>query len=394
MRRQTMKIKDVIDYNIMEEFLLAPMEWFEQVGKVTNTADGIFIHRDIGASILAVAHLDSVNDHNHFYVNRFGQDDIVFNTHLDDRLGAYVILNVLPRMGIHTDILLTEGEEVGRSTASHFETDKQYKWMFEFDRRGTDAVHYRYQKTEWTKVLRAGFGSCMYGSNSDINYLSHLKCCGVNVGTGYHDEHDIMAYANVSELISQIGKFMQFYQTHKRTWFEWVDKSYTTTPVTSGTTYHYELPAKTEEPARDEKYNPYEGMVIDLPLDIHEYLNQATGVIEAPTECAFCLKTLKPDNVHVFMGICEECERWAVQCSECEGFYCRTDDPSNIDPDDITAVDDLFYGTCSVCLDYQTRRFNGNYENNRLQNTNDLWDDDEYNAGDEGDTTGRHSGTG
>ena len=39
---------------------------------------------------------------------------------LDDRLGAYIILDLLPKLGINVDVLLTVGEEQGRSTANFF----------------------------------------------------------------------------------------------------------------------------------------------------------------------------------------------------------------------------------------------------------------------------------
>src|SRR5512138_3360870 len=184
-RRKMMKIRDMIDYNRMQEFLNAPVGWFVQFGTPVQTPDGILIYRDVGAQILSVAHLDSVNHEDHFYVNKFAGDDIVFNTHLDDRLGAYVVIDLLPRLGIHADLLLTEGEEVGKSTAQHFKTDKAYKWMYSFDRRGTDVVHYRYNMLPWLDALKTQWKNRIgWGSNSDINYLPHLNCCGVNVGVG------------------------------------------------------------------------------------------------------------------------------------------------------------------------------------------------------------------
>lgn len=344
-----MKLKDHLNYEQIQDTLNAPIESFRSYGKVTETVDGIYVYKDIGASILAVAHLDSVNAHDHFYVNNFAGDDILFSTKVDDRLGAYIILHLLPRLGIHTDILLTEGEEVGKSTAKHFQTGKEYKWMFSFDRRGVDVVHYRYTNKPWVDLLTKHFGKATHGSVSDIDYLSHLKCCGLNIGTGYYDEHHLLAHANMSELVSQVGKFMQFYQTNKRIHYEY--KPYVAPKATYAPppppTYTKlppkEIPVSEEQEQEEDEYNPYAEMKVDLPLDILCYVDNQ-GVIVPPEKCAFCLMRLEPGDTHVFMGICVHCERWAVQCVECEEFFDRLTEPFEDMGDE-----ERFYGLCPVC---------------------------------------------
>lgn len=358
------KIKKHIDYGIMKTFMNAPIDDFQVFGEVTQTPDGIYIHKDRGSNILAVAHLDSVNPYDHFYVNNFAGVDHVFSTRLDDRLGAYIILSLLPELGISTDVLLTEGEEIGKSTAKHFRTDKQYKWMFSFDRRGDGAVHYRYNRAEWLAILKKHFGSVLHGSVSDIDYLSHLGCCGVNVGTGYHEEHHLMAHANMAETASQVGKFMQFYQTHKRDAYPYVSPPppvYTPAPYTlAPTTKEY---PKSEEKEEDDEwdwrdseynyrkalpenhhYNPYDGLYVEVPFDILEYAHKETGVITPPDKCAFCVRDLATITASdVFMGICFECERWAVQCYLCESYFCRKDEPNE------DMGEEMFFGICPVC---------------------------------------------
>ncbi len=360
-----MRIKDTIDYDIMKEYMLAPVEWFRQMGEVQNTVDGIYIYRNMNSKILGVAHLDSVNAHTHFHINDFAGEDYVFNTHLDDRLGAYILLHVLPLMGIHTDILLTVGEETHHSTAKYFTSEKQYNWMYSFDRKGTDAVHYRYTLAAWQTAMRKQW-SIFHGSVSDIDYLAHLHCCGVNVGTGYHDEHDLMAYAIMPETISQIGKFMQFYYINRNLWYEHVPPPSYTAPVPTHT-QTYTAPKNYTScrivEAEEEDFNPYKNMIIDMPLDIESYVTRE-GIIEMPEKCAFCLVPLTKDNVHVFMGICIECEPYALQCTKCFEFYCRTDAPS----DDMG--EELFYGLCDVCFDTDDRRFTSKDENTRFQDPN------------------------
>ncbi len=180
-----MKLKNMINYERMETFMNAPIDWFCQFGKAYDTPDGILIYRDNGSNILSVAHLDSVNDMYHFNVVPFEWGDTVFSTHIDDRLGAYIIIEILPQLDVRADLLLTEGEEKGKSTAAHFTTTKQYNWMFSFDRRGTDVVHYRYNMKPWLDALKVTWDKDInHGSNSDIDYLHKLGCCGGNVGTG------------------------------------------------------------------------------------------------------------------------------------------------------------------------------------------------------------------
>jgi hypothetical protein len=136
----------------------------------------------------------------------------VYSTSLDDRLGVHVILDVLPLLGIRPDILLTDDEEIGCSTAQEFFTDKQYNWMFQFDRRGTDAVCYEFYNMEpyVEECFKLGFGSF-----SDICWLEHLGCGGVNVGTGYYNEHTKNSYANLKHCSAQVERFATFWYAFK-----------------------------------------------------------------------------------------------------------------------------------------------------------------------------------
>lgn len=212
-----------IDYKLMKDVCLSRIESFYPLGKVMDTPDGMYIYRDNPkAKILGVAHLDSVLDLQHFYKLELGKDTLIFNAQLDDRLGAYILLDVLPKMGIQFDLLLTEGEETGRSTAAYFETSKQYNWMFSFDRHGDTTVMYQYDN----KALRADLQSVKLkpdrGSFSDICFLDHLGIRGINVGTGYEDEHSNMCYANIGVTVSQIKKFHHFYELFKDKKYEYV----------------------------------------------------------------------------------------------------------------------------------------------------------------------------
>jgi hypothetical protein len=119
------------------------------------------------------------------------------------------------------DILLTDGEEKGQSTAKYFKPPegKEYNWMFQFDRMGSGAVLYKYSGPDIRTALAIVGLDVFTGSYSDICELGHLECKGVNFGTAYHDYHSMEAYVDRNELLIQIGKFVEFYKMYKDTKF-------------------------------------------------------------------------------------------------------------------------------------------------------------------------------
>lgn len=189
-------------------------------GNVVNTPDGMYVYRDNGASVLAVAHLDTVQPGPRHFGSPPGQPDVVYNAQLDDRLGAYTILNVLPAMGIKVDTLLTEGEESCRSTAAHFWPDKPYNWLIEFDRAGQDVVLYDYETEELVKLLTAAGNDVQYGTYSDISAMEHLGVAGFNWGIGSYCGHFPNAHFKIPEYIAALKRFNRFYQAYKDRQFE------------------------------------------------------------------------------------------------------------------------------------------------------------------------------
>ena len=135
-------------------------------------------------------------------------------TQLDDRLGAWVLLDILPKMGIHCDILLTDSEESGQSTAKYFTDTDRYNWIFEFDRAGTDVVLYEY-KTDQLCELLEGYGFQIgYGSFSDICFLDP-EVSAINFGVGYHRQHTRHCYARLRDTEAMVNRFAQFYSDQK-----------------------------------------------------------------------------------------------------------------------------------------------------------------------------------
>lgn len=171
--------------------------------------DRKYAYRNAGNSVLAVAHCD-FRDCGSAHFHSDGHH--IWSSRLDDRLGVYLILDFLPILGIDCDILLTDHEESSNSTAKDFAESignaHPYNWMFQFDRRGDDAVNYCY--TDMKKHVEKHF-SHGFGSASDISKMEDMEICGMNVGTGYHGEHTLGCYASISEIVSQVNKFFEFF---------------------------------------------------------------------------------------------------------------------------------------------------------------------------------------
>jgi hypothetical protein len=160
-----------------------------------------------------VAHLDTVGSERacRFVVTE-GAGTVVFSQALDDRLGAYIILEMLPKLGLDYDILLTVGEESGQSTAAYFDPPrgKDYDWMIEFDRGGTDVVMYQYDDAEVRQLVKDSGARVGDGSFSDISYLGHLEIKGFNWGVGYQDYHGPRAHAFLDDTFTMVAKYLTF----------------------------------------------------------------------------------------------------------------------------------------------------------------------------------------
>lgn len=230
------------DYSIMKNICLAPVAQFSNIkgAQVKETAHGPLIYIDRGSKILGVAHLDSTTTADgldHFYHLKVGKDEVVFNAQLDDRLGAYIILDLLPKLGITTDVLLTYGEETGNSTGQFFEPKKKYRWMYQFDRHGDDVVYYDYGEKDWNHLLGKYFKRPGHGMFSDICYMEHVGCKAFNLACGYENNHSAWAKADMHVLRDQVERFMKFYQAHRRQYFPHEKKKYT--PKVKNNTYYY-----------------------------------------------------------------------------------------------------------------------------------------------------------
>jgi hypothetical protein len=184
-------------------------------GDPIDDAPNDYYHfRDNGSHVLAVAHLDTV-------VRPQGRVPVFHNTAsgpavvsgaLDDRLGAYVILRLLPELGVNCDWLLTVGEEDGQSTASFFDPGKTYDHVIEFDRAGTDVVMYQYEDRDSRAAVQASGAKMGHGSFSDICYLEQLGVKAFNWGVGYDGNyHSEKGYAILCNTFAMVAKYLRFH---------------------------------------------------------------------------------------------------------------------------------------------------------------------------------------
>ena len=181
-----------------------------------------YYYKDNGSNILAVAHLDTVQEDCTCSVMQTSAGLLAASGGLDDRLGVYVILDLLPRLGMVFDILLTTDEEIGQSTAGEFETSKQYDWIIQFDRGGTDVVMYDYETPELCERVEACGARVGTGSFSDICMLDDLGVAGFNWGIGYQDYHSQRSHAWLDDTFRMVARFEKFHRANKGTRFDHV----------------------------------------------------------------------------------------------------------------------------------------------------------------------------
>lgn len=177
-----------------------------------------YAFKDNGSSILAVAHLDTCvpHDRRKTVLADTAGGQVVYSGALDDRLGAYVLSSLLPEMGLEFDLLFTVGEEMGMSTAEHFDPrqhhSRDYDWIIEFDRGGTDVVLYQYEDDDLIERVEATGARVEQGIFSDISYMEHLGVKALNWGVGYRDYHSTRGHVWLDDLFEMIEYFLLFHE--------------------------------------------------------------------------------------------------------------------------------------------------------------------------------------
>ena len=245
-------------FGSLDLILRAKIDDFRELPNVNivETNFGPLIHIDRGSNVLGVAHLDFVS----WRIPKYRKTVVRQCPQLDDRLGVWVLLDLLPSMDVNTDILLTDSEECGESTAQFFDSPKKYNWMYQFDRAGTDVVMYEYETAPHCERLADHGFEVGKGSWSDISQLTSLGITGFNFGVGYHQQHTRNCHADLNDTMSQARKFRSFYNQYSGTKFEY------TAPV-------YTAPA----------HLPY-----DYKDRYVDYKPASTGLVDPEWECEHC----------------------------------------------------------------------------------------------------------
>lgn len=173
-----------------------------------------------GATILGVAHCDYVRSAWSYptLTKTDKGNDAVVAGQVDDRVGVWLLLDILPGLIPTFDTLLTDDEEIGRSTAENFGEDmtdghgpQSYNWTFQFDRRGVDFVDYGKASQRFIRNFKKVTGiSHGMGSFSDICYLPASCGSKVNIGTGYYNEHTPGAHVDLQQCYDQVSRFARF----------------------------------------------------------------------------------------------------------------------------------------------------------------------------------------
>lgn len=229
--------------------MVAGHEWgMEKFAVKQRAPHDYYWFRDNGASILAVAHLDTVVAHEDRTATLVEKAGIVFSGALDDRLGAYVITHMLPAMGIECDWLFTVGEENGMSTAEFFDPAEHgkegYNWIIEFDRGGTDVVLYQYEDEELVDRVEATGVDVAQGIFSDISSMESLGTKAINWGVGYRDYHSTRGHVWLEDLFFLIDAFAEFHDAwadtampHTASRDDWLGYGWGRSEIYSGEVY-------------------------------------------------------------------------------------------------------------------------------------------------------------
>lgn len=205
------KLEQSIDMTVDDVLeIVEPQNYLYFKEKQEDAHQYVLAHRDNGSRVLGVVHLDTVIQESEFAVGR----SRIYGSKFDDRLGLYTLLYHLPqKFGISLDLLLCDNEEKGASTARYWDrvVSKEYNWIVEFDRPGTDNVCYQFTSPKWCERWE-NFGFHFgIGSYTDIVEMDNAGVKAINVGVGYYSSHQINSYMTPAFYTKQIERFSRFY---------------------------------------------------------------------------------------------------------------------------------------------------------------------------------------
>ena len=201
---------------VLEHFAAMPNAQFHDFGGQKRF---VYIPATRDNAVLLVAHADTVDETN-FPTELLEIDDTIRNADTDqilgadDRAGCAIAAILGPMLG--HGILIADGEEHGQIGAMALmercktladELQSRYQFMVEFDRRmnrnfkcynvGTDEFRdYVKAKTNYRDDGRSAF--------TDICTLAR-DICGVNLATGFYNEHGCDEYLDKSDWLETLN---------------------------------------------------------------------------------------------------------------------------------------------------------------------------------------------
>ena len=177
--------------------------------------------------ILAVAHADCTQKAAYVSdVIQHPMGNLVFYPKVDDRLGLFTFLHILPTLGIHPSILVTDHEEEGASTGREFAeligAKHSWNWMVMFDRSGDDVVTYGYTSEETERLVASVGLENRHGAYSCISVMKDMGILGFNWGTGYENNHSLFGYFDLDVYIDMVLRFVEFWTMYGGTKLEYL----------------------------------------------------------------------------------------------------------------------------------------------------------------------------
>lgn len=165
------------------------------------------VYVDHGAPLLLVAHIDTVQTPRLDRVNR--------GAGFDDRLGVYLGHKLVQERPDLFDLLLTDYEESGGSTAAYFTPSHDYHLVVELDREGEDYVDYGLSSYELRQALDDGGFEMGQGIFSDICVMDQVECNKINLGLGTYNGHSKNSGFDVNVFYRQVRRLLDFAELHR-----------------------------------------------------------------------------------------------------------------------------------------------------------------------------------
>ena len=217
----------------------------------------------------------------------------------DDRLGVYLgyaLANKYPGM---FDLLLTDYEESGQSTAAYFTPTHKYNFVVGLDREGSDYVDYGLADIEFDQAFERHTGiKKSHGSFSDICSMSNVDCTKINLGIGVYSSHSPKSGFIPGVANEQISKLVKFCREYKDVYFK-----QGVGDIFAGCGYNYSYYNN------QQNWNKYKNKededIDDIEGQAREYFSKTEGT----AECDFCGDTWAVIDMYDVNGsdVCLEC---------------------------------------------------------------------------------------